>query len=75
MSTSVRVVAVSTARRELLRGGLWRRPQFDGLADWLDARGLTSPDAIRGKLAHGRIDNPEAYERANYIKVLQGYAG
>lgn len=47
----------------------------DGLVDWLDARGLASPDAIRGRLSHGRIDNPEAYERANYIKVLQGYAG
>lgn len=46
----------------------------DGLRDWLGARGLSSPDAIRGKLSHGRIRNPEAYERANYIKILQGFA-
>jgi len=44
-----------------------------GLADWLSARGLNSPGEIRGKLSHARIGNPEAYERANYIKVLQGY--
>ena len=60
----------------LLRNGVGHMQVLhDGLADWLDARGLASPDAIRGKLAHGRVDNPEAYERANYIKVLQGYAG
>ena len=45
----------------------------DGLKDWLEARDLASPDAIRGELSRGRIKNPEAYERANYIKVLQGY--
>lgn len=45
----------------------------DGLADWLAARGLTRPGEIRGKLSHGQISNPEAYERANYIRVLQGY--
>ena len=60
----------------LLRNGVGHMQVLhDGLADWLDARGLASPDAIRGKLAHGQVDNPEAYERANYIKVLQGYAG
>ena len=45
----------------------------DGLGDWLAARDLASPDDIRGKLSHDKVDNPEAYERANYIKVLQGY--
>ena len=45
----------------------------DGLTDWLASRRLSSPNAIRGKLSHRTIDNPEAYERANYIKVLQGF--
>ncbi|MGB5559874.1 MAG: dihydroorotate dehydrogenase-like protein [Paracoccaceae bacterium] len=45
----------------------------DGLCDWLSSRRLSAPGDIRGKLSHGRIDNPEAYERANYIKVLQGF--
>ncbi|MCB6179751.1 dihydroorotate dehydrogenase-like protein [Rhodobacter sp. Har01] len=44
-----------------------------GLKDWLAARGLTSPDAVRGRLSHGALADPEAYERANYIKVMQGY--
>ncbi len=45
----------------------------DGLSDWLSARSIASPDDVRGKLSHAKVANPEAYERANYIKVLQGY--
>jgi dihydroorotate dehydrogenase (fumarate) len=47
---------------------------FHGLRDWLAARGLSSPDEIRGKMRHAALTDPEAYERANYIRVLQGYA-
>lgn len=47
----------------------------DGLRDWLAARGLTSPDDIRGRMSHASIARPEAYERANYIRVLQGFDG
>ncbi len=45
----------------------------DGLTDWLAARGLASPADIRGKMSQSNIDDPEAYERANYIQVLQGF--
>lgn len=47
----------------------------DGLAEWLAARGLDGPDGIRGRLSHGRVDDPEAYERTNYIRVLKEYSG
>ena len=58
----------------LLRHGLdYMRVLVDGLADWLAARGLSSPADIRGKMSHRNIDDPEAYERANYIQVLQGF--
>lgn len=43
------------------------------MSQWLEARGLESPDDIRGKLSHGASANPEAFERANYIRVLQSY--
>jgi dihydroorotate dehydrogenase (fumarate) len=60
----------------LLRHGLGHMQVLaDGLTDWLASRELASPDAIRGKLSHRKIDDPEAYERANYIKVLQGFGG
>ena len=55
----------------LLRHGLGHMQVLvDGLTDWLASRRLTSPDAIRGKLSHRAIANPEAYERANYIKDI-----
>lgn len=58
----------------LLRHGIdHMRALNDGLADWLASRGLDSPDAIRGRLSHGRIEQPEEYERANYIRALREY--
>lgn len=58
----------------LLRHGTGHmRVLNEGLAAWLSARGLSAPDAIRGRLRHGALADPEGYERANYIKVLQGY--
>jgi len=66
---------VMTTSSLLRHGPEQMRRLVEGLSDWLDARGVSSPEAIRGKLSHCRASDPEAYERANYIKVLQGYAG
>ena len=44
-----------------------------GLEDWLAARGLSNLGTMRGMLAHGAMEDPEAYERANYIKVVQSW--
>ena len=58
----------------LLRHGIGHMGTLvEGLAEWLGSRGVESPDAIRGRLSHRLISNPEAYERSNYIRVLQGY--
>jgi dihydroorotate dehydrogenase (fumarate) len=64
---------VMTTSALLEHGVEHMRVLVDGLAEWLDQRGMTSVGRIRGLLSQGRIDNPEAYERANYIKILQGY--
>ncbi len=64
---------VMTTSALLRRGISHMKALSEGLIHWLDSRDLQSPDAIRGKLSHGNIDNPETYERANYIKVLQGF--
>ncbi len=47
----------------------------DGVREWLASRKLASLGDVRGKLSHREIDHPEAYERANYIKVLQSFGG
>ncbi len=41
------------------------------LNDWLDARGYSSVDDIRGKMSRMNAANPEAFERVNYIKTLE----
>ncbi len=57
----------------LKRGAGHMATLAEGLEDWLMARGFSSVDDARGLLSQRRIDNPEAFERANYIKILQGY--
>jgi dihydroorotate dehydrogenase (fumarate) len=47
---------------------------LDGLESWLLARELASPGEIRARMSHGAIDDPAAFERANYIRILQGYS-
>jgi len=46
---------------------------LDQLETWLDARGLDSPDRIRGRMSQHAIQDPTSYQRANYIKTLQSY--
>ena len=58
----------------LLRHGLGHlRELVQGLEAWLAARGLDSPDAIRGRMSHRNIADPTAFERANYVKTLNAY--
>lgn len=58
----------------LLRNG----PQYastlvDGLKDWMESRGFSSVDQLRGNMSHGKVANPSAFERANYIRVLESF--
>jgi dihydroorotate dehydrogenase (fumarate) len=44
-----------------------------GLENWMDEHEFESVAEIRGLLSRARIAHPTAYERANYIKILEGY--
>jgi dihydroorotate dehydrogenase (fumarate) len=58
----------------LLRFGIGHmRHLVDGLAQWLDRHDMADVGRVRGLLAQGNLAHPEAWERANYIKILQGY--
>ena len=48
---------------------------LNGLKSWLAARDLDTLDRLRGRLSQINITDPTAFERANYIQVLQGYEG
>lgn len=56
----------------LLRNGVeYMATLVEGLQFWLESRGFRSVDAARGTFSHGRVSDPAAFERANYIHVLQ----
>lgn len=57
----------------LLRHGVGHMANLvSGLGQWLDARGGNLAD-IRGRMSRARLHDPGAYERANYIHILQGW--
>jgi dihydroorotate dehydrogenase (fumarate) len=67
------VVMTSSA---LLRHGVAHmKVLLNGLKGWLAARELETLDRLRGRLSQRNIADPTAFERANYIQVLQGYRG
>ncbi|MBD3285246.1 dihydroorotate dehydrogenase-like protein [candidate division WOR-3 bacterium] len=45
---------------------------LEGLQKWMDKHGLTSLDEFRGRLSQERADNPELYDRLQYIKAIVG---
>ena len=44
-----------------------------GLEAWLKARGFASIDEVRGLMSQKKIADPQAFERANYLRILGGY--
>jgi len=44
-----------------------------GLEKWLDAREFTSLQHVRGIMSQRSMRDPQAFERANYIKILQEF--
>lgn len=44
-----------------------------GITNWLEKNGYESINALYGVMGHNAVQNPEAFERANYMKVLGSY--
>ena len=58
----------------VLRHGASRvRTAIDELARWLDDHEYVSVDQLRGCMSYTTTDNPAAFERANYRKVLHSW--
>jgi dihydroorotate dehydrogenase (fumarate) len=56
----------------LLRNGIDHMTQLrDGLARWLDAHEYTSVAEARGSVSRAAVADPVAYERANYVDLIQ----
>ncbi|WP_305908933.1 dihydroorotate dehydrogenase-like protein [Methylomarinum sp. Ch1-1] len=46
---------------------------FEGLEQWLEARDYQSLDEVKGVMSRLNAANPGAFERVNYIKVLESF--
>ncbi len=46
---------------------------LDDLKAWMEERGYESVDQMKGSMSHKHCADPSAFERANYIKVLESY--
>jgi dihydroorotate dehydrogenase (fumarate) len=45
----------------------------DGIASWMDKKGLKSIDEFRGRLSYSNIENPAVYERSQFMKYFSAY--
>ncbi len=48
---------------------------LDGLRTWVVEHEYESLEQMRGSMNHARCPDPRAYERANYVRLLQGWRG
>ena len=67
----VGATAVMTTSSVLRQGPTSITRLRDGLAGWLEEKGYHSVDQLRGSMAVGNVPDPDAYERANYLRVIQ----
>jgi dihydroorotate dehydrogenase (fumarate) len=60
----------------LLRHGPGRLTQLrEGLAHWLEAHEYDSIRQLRGSMNLSRCPDPGAFERGNYMRILQSWRG
>jgi dihydroorotate dehydrogenase (fumarate) len=58
----------------LLRNGVGHMKTLIGsVTEWMDRRGYDSIQQMKGSMSQLKVADPSAFERANYIKVLQSY--
>ncbi len=64
---------VMTTSALLRNGPAYAATLLEGLKEWMDVRGISSVGTMRGSMSHGKVANPGAFERANYIRMLESY--
>ncbi len=58
----------------LLKGGLGKIGELvDGVKRWMEEHEYASIQQMKGSMSQQHVAEPAAYERANYLKVLQSY--
>jgi dihydroorotate dehydrogenase (fumarate) len=62
--------AVQMASALLRHGPGFLRTMLEGLTRWMEWHQLAAIDAVRGRVSLQQSPDPEAFERANYIRTL-----
>jgi dihydroorotate dehydrogenase (fumarate) len=58
----------------LLRHGIdYLTTLLDGLKDWMERKDYVSVQQMKGAMSQQNVGDPTAFERANYIKILESY--
>ncbi len=65
-------VAMSTSAL-LHNGPEYARTLLNGLGEWMDKFDYTSVEQMRGAMSQKNVADPSAFERANYMKILNSY--
>ena len=65
---------VSNVCSVLLKEGVGKISELaEGLAAWMDEHEYESVEQMKGSMSHKSVAEPAAFERANYMKVLNSY--
>lgn len=64
---------VMTTSALLKHGPSHLRSLVHGLAEWMERHKYDSVQRMRGAMSKDKVGNGAAYERANYIKILESY--
>ncbi len=75
---AIKAVMAGADAVQLVSVLLKRGPQYlatlrDGIAKWLEAHEYASLVQMRASMSHQHSPNPQALERANYMRILQGW--
>jgi dihydroorotate dehydrogenase (fumarate) len=65
--------AVMTTSALLRNGASYLDVLLEGLENWMEARRFNSIEQVRGNMSQTKAANPSAFQRANYIRVLESY--
>lgn len=66
-------VAMTTSAL-LLRGTGHAGTMLHDLEEWMSRRGYVSVDELRGAVSHRSVDDPQAFERAQYVETITHHA-
>lgn len=65
--------AVMATSALLQHGASHLRTMLDGMKEWMERQGYDSVEQMRGSMSQAKVADPNAFERANYLKTLQSY--